>query len=650
MKKIISVLLASVLALSCLLSAAYAYEYESEFSDYPLIVVGGFSSSQLVRHNSDGTDEIVWYMDVNDVLETVKQKILPLLDSLGKLTVGDYDTIREFLSPYLYQFFGFMQVDHQGHSVEDIDPRIELTADSARWSNMVTEGDYTLDKHMTGYIDEDNTYICGSDFRLGAINNAKRLGVLIDNVLEATGAEKVNIIAQSYGGQLTGTYLSLDPEANGAKVNNVMMMVPALGGATLASDFLSGNLHVNMEELISYLEYGFMSESDFHYLFEQDWFYLANYLIAACFDDLMEIAGYWPSIWDFVPYGEYKDLIALRLDPEESSELIEQTTYFHENIMARYTENLQRAQAAGATISILAGYGLPAVTGSQVQSDAIIPTNSSTGATCAPYGTRFNDGYTCVGEETEVEGYTHISPSMEIDASTCYLPDNTWFMDNYFHGMENMTEYTRTLFIRQSVSTHPLKNVYEDKAYPQFHASENRSLIVHAQFDKSLEGYVSSEDRKLIVENDSVSPIAVTDIFVDGADVVIPLGTSRIIQPGKTASFNVTGELDKVGRKHMTVTVRYAQIGVSSITPVGQRSFDFTIMNGDPVPYDANTPTVQNRLYSGLAEKLDAKVAEDVLSNNGSIRVANLFYLLISRVTKLFRLLGALTVKRPAAI
>ena len=73
-------------------------------------------------------------------------------------------------------------------------------------------------------------------------------------------------------------------------------------------------------------------------------------------------------------------------------------------------------------------------------------------------------------------------------------------------------------------------------------------------------------------------------------------------------------------------------------------------MNGDPVPYDANTPTVQNRLYSGLAEKLDAKVAEDVLSNNGSIRVANLFYLLISRVTKLFRLLGALTVKRPAAI
>ena len=27
---------------------------------------------------------------------------------------------------------------------------------------MVTEGDYTLDKHLTGYIDEDNTYICGS--------------------------------------------------------------------------------------------------------------------------------------------------------------------------------------------------------------------------------------------------------------------------------------------------------------------------------------------------------------------------------------------------------------------------------------------------------------------------------------------------------
>ena len=106
----------------------------------------------------------------------------------------------------------------------------------------------------------------GCDFRMDAVDNANRLGLLIDDVLASTGSEKVNIIAQSYGGQIAGTYLSLHADDAGEKINNCVMLVPALGGATLAYDFFADEMRLDEENLAEYLEYGFMSETDFHIL------------------------------------------------------------------------------------------------------------------------------------------------------------------------------------------------------------------------------------------------------------------------------------------------------------------------------------------------------------------------------------------------
>ena len=36
---------------------------------------------------------------------------------------------------------------------------------------------------------------------------------------------------------------------------------------------------------------------------------------------LREIAGYWPGLWDFVPYDCYKEVLS-QLDPVESAPLI----------------------------------------------------------------------------------------------------------------------------------------------------------------------------------------------------------------------------------------------------------------------------------------------------------------------------------------
>ncbi len=62
-------------------------------------------------------------------------------------------------------------------------------------------------------------------------------------------------------------------------------------------------------------------------------------------------------------------------------------------------------------ISIIAGTGNNSVTGMQVNSDGIIPTYCSTGATCAPIGWRFADGYTQVND---CDGKYKVSPDMTV--------------------------------------------------------------------------------------------------------------------------------------------------------------------------------------------------------------------------------------------
>ena len=633
MKKIISILLCAVLALSCLAVTGAAYTDRFDRSEYPLIVIGGFSSSQLVRRGEDGSEEVVWWMDVNPGLKTVMDNLVPLIKSLGYLDAGDYETIREFLAPYLYQYLGFLACDKNGKSVEELYTHVANTAEASRWSDLELDGDYVLYEHIKDYVDGDNTFVFANDFRMPAAENAAKLGELVDDVLETTGAEKVNILAQSYGGQLAGAYVSLDPVNNGKKLNNVMMMVPALGGATLASDILSDNLDLNVGKLLEYLEYGFLWETDFHLLFEDDWLNIVDILFKACHEDLMNIAGYWPAIWDFVPYGDYRHLIDELLDPVESKDLIESTTRFHEDVMAKYGENFRKAQAAGATISIMAGMGIPAVTGSQVHSDGIIPTAAATGATCAPYGKRFSDGYSTAGRETTVPGYTHISPSMEVDASTCYLPDNTWLVDGLFHGLERMDEYTRTLMLRQSMSADPLRNAYQSREYPQFHTAASAAYVVHAKFNSSVEGYVSSADSSLILENDSSSPLLITGITAKGSGLTFRT-PYRVIPAGKTVSVPFEGTLPKMQKIHFNLTVTYQQLGTSSLTPFGQRIFDFTIKNGGAFNYSVYKPYTDNNTTT-LPQAI-SKTAGGALNASGIPAAASAIISILVKFVRFF--------------
>ena len=634
MKKVFSVFLTAVLLFGVLIPTL---AFNGKKDEYPVILVPGYSGSQLMITNEDGSEEQVWYIDFNEVLDVIKDKIPELLVGATLLTAGQEDFIVNLLTPEVNKFLERLACNDDGTSKYNIHTKLEPTAESALWKNL-DEDDWAFADHFEDDIDPENFFVFSCDFRLDAKDNAETLSELVDSVLDYTGAEKVNLFGQSYGGQIIGTYLSLDPDHAGEKINNAGMCVPALGGATIAYDVLNDSVAFDEQELVDYLEYGFFNETDFHLLLGSNPDILIDPLFKAIMPLAKSILGNWLSLWDFLPYDEYKKVVETQLDPVKNAGIIKKTTYFHEEIMAKYTENLNRAKASGVNISIIAGSGMPSIGGMQENSDAIIPVKGSTGAFCAPFGSRFNDGYSGKGTVCSDPSHNHISPSMEVDLSCGYLPENTWIVDGYYHGMERMDEFIRTLFKKQLFSATPLTSVHDDPNYPQFHAAASDALIVHAKFNNSPEGYVDAGDTELILTNTSKSDIIVNDITSGGMKLSFPAFV--LVPKGESRAVAFSGSIPEASRVRANLTLSYTVVGTSSFTPVGQRTLDFTIMNGAAPEYDESEPFVKETQVYSISGSIDGKY-EKILERFGLTSTADAFYRLIINAIKIIKYIVA---------
>ncbi|MGN1194331.1 MAG: hypothetical protein ACI4SB_02505, partial [Acutalibacteraceae bacterium] len=458
------------------------------------------------------------------------------------------------------------------------------------------------------YIGKENIFNFNCDFRMGAVSCATQLDTFVQSVKEYTGKDKVNIFAVSHGGQVTGTYLTLFGYKG--DVNNAVMTVPALGGAGLAYDVLNGDIDFDEKGLLEFVEHGEMEETDYNWLVSAEKLGFLDDVIVNLLPYVWDVLGYWGSIWDFIPTEYYEELKAKRLDPVESADLIAKSDYMHYEVMPDFSNGFKRAQAAGSNVYIIAGYDNKIVTGLNESSDAIITIHSSTGATAAPLGQRFADGYT----QKVDTGFYQVSPSMTVDASTSYLPEHTWFVENFYHGMIYKDPYTAEL-LKTLLLTEKIKDVHSDPAFPQFHATTNISHSVHAAFNKSVEGYVSSDDTAIVIKNLSEkNQMKIMSVTARGLDITFNSIASKVLEPGESIEIPFKGEIPKVSVKNFDIVVDYVLVG--SATPIGERSFDFTVMNGEKVAYDESNPYVTADIDGNLDSVLD-DTHNNIFTNTG---------------------------------
>ena len=643
MKKIISFLMIIMMLAGCCSVAMATGSSEDELTDYPIIFVPGFATSNLYYYDENAEEKPIWGTDpLGQITDNIETNRLGILASVAAefIATGDADALAKELNYGFRTIFAEFACTPDGQPVCETHNFVNDPAETncKYLTENYPDGKYQSEPAIAKALGEkiglENIFIFHLDFRLGIVELASQLREYIDDVIEYCNEnrsekdkiDKVNIYGLSHGGQISGTYLTL--YGHEGKVHNAVLLNPALAGAALAYDVFGGGENFSDEVLIEFLEHGLVVEEELDIIFEAIELGFIRELFHELVDECFGHVKYWESFWDFVPLDVYEEYKAKHLDPVESARLIQQSDWVHYEIMSPdgdyyYSKGFKKAEEAGTRIYIIAGYDIQSVTGMVESTDAIVPVASATGATVAPFGQRFADGYT----QKVDTGFYQVSPSMTIDASTSYLPERTWFIEKGYHGMAISDEYTISLLYKLLLNGGEAYDVHnlEAQGYTQFHTTTNPAHIIFAEFNNSKEGYLSSSDTELVVTNISYdSIVTVSAVNVKGADFGFDF-FPFILKPGQSKTVKIDGSVPAVSLKNIEVDIAYLS---NKVTPVGQRSFEFTILNGEKVPYDSKNPLCA----ADYADAIDGAMNTAIFQKLGIKKVTSYVYDIIAQI------------------
>lgn len=627
MKKVISIFLAVLMVLCSVTAFAYAAD-EEEVT--PLIIVPGYSASELYLDYGLETEEHIWGVQAAPIVKQVVKNLGKLGKSIADLVAGDKNMLIKTVGDAVRELYGVLAMNDDGTSKYNVTAALTDPAITTTKYVVDTYGEDTgmlhlpeINLYFSDIIGSENVFNCHIDFRRSAVQCAKDLDAYVQAVKQYTGASKVRLYGLSHGGMTVGVFLSLIanyPELVESTVDDIdtaVMFHPALGGAAFLNDFMDGKISIDEGVITEYAQVGAFSETELEFIMKMvdlgilD--ELANALIDEIFDD---IVGNWGSIWDFTMPDVYEKYKAAKLDPVANAKIIEASDMMHNEIMPNYANAFKKIQGAGVGVSIISGYGRSVVTGGEINSDGILACVSTSGAKCAPLGKRFADGYKQNGNVCTDANHNHVSPSMEIDASYSYLPENTWFVRRQLHGQVWWDNYTKVL-CGKLLFEDDIKDIYSDPAYPQFEYSQNPKDEIHVAFDNVENvGQVSQQSKGLYIKNLSNKySIKLSSIYTQGINLQFNAVKAKTIAPGETIYLEFAGEVPNYNMVRDTLVVSYLQVG--SLSAAGVKKYPITIVGGDDVVFDESNPYSNVDMVDPFDNVIKGSKYEHILTLSG---------------------------------
>lgn len=470
MKKSAKIFLSVILCLAvvlCSMMPAFAKEPKTAF-----VVVSGMNTFPLYK---DG--EKVFPTQTKTIMKLASKIALPLVEFFKD---NDYDKLGDALFPAAAEAFDDLACNTDGSSKYDVSTDLfPLSAGNypESFMNEVKDEGGVVKAGIEAF-GADNTYFFNYDWRLDPLKHADELNKFIKNVKAQTKCDRVALAAFSMGGTVTSAYLY---KYGSADVDSVSLCSTAFQGTTCMGSMFSGDLSIDAYGLIRRMAQ--LTRNDF--LDELIMFLneaLEAYKINASVDGyinniltnlndrlykelIIPVFGYMPGLWGLVDaenYEKAKDFMLADADPT----LVKSIDEYHYNVQAKAYDVLSSAQK-DTTVYITAQYnmqGLPVSdTATNSNNDFLIDVDyASGGATSAKLGEMLPEGYT----QARADGHDHLSADRQIDASTCMLPEQTWFIRDMAHVDYNVGESTDFL-IRLAKSEKQL-TVSDSELYPQF--------------------------------------------------------------------------------------------------------------------------------------------------------------------------------------
>lgn len=599
MKKIVCILLSLIMVFSVTANSAAVSE---NGTDTPIIIIPGFLQTALFLEKENGKKEQVWLPDLMKGLPIIEKNLPEVLTSLFGVFLDNPEAFGKSLMKTMSDLMPMMKCNPDGTSVYPVthyenDPAKRNLSAIKKNKDIKMQAYYTFAEYIceNEYADFHNVFFFEYDGRMDVISISEELRQFIKDVKDYTKKDKVRLFGVSYGGQIAEAYLHF--YMNDFDVEKAVFNVPSWKGTNFADRILRGTVEVAFDDIMDIVESISCSDTEFNKLLKDVDMTCISRILNGISEGIAEYAKHWSSVYSLTDEENYEALKETFLEPTESAEIIRRNDIVHYEIMPNIKETLEKCIASGIDIAIQASSGIELSMGGTKNSDLLLAVEDVTGARAAVMGERFKNGYRGAKTTCSNDGHYHISPSMEIDASTAFLPENTWFLDGSHHAMFQYERYGAELNAKL-LCTDKLKDIYSSSEFPQFMSSTNPHRGIYAEFDSSTSGYVTIADTKLIIENLYKSnKVKILSVTADGMDIKFDLKKPITLKPGEKAEIAFTGTLPEKGIERAALTVNYLKI--DTVTTANERTFDFTVFS--EAETDADGSFIENEYYTGDA-------------------------------------------------
>ena len=442
MKKMLSVLLAALLIFPVM--GLFSYAAETVVNVY---VIG---SNEIYKFNEDGTRTEI-FGDGEYLSSLLPNLVSPALKGL---TTGDWteyaDTVLAGIMP---AFEGFTP-NPDGTMPENTGVRWSWTYDTLAPNNPTTWNGIRM-----------RAYMFEPDVRYSPLVLADQVHEYIEAVKRKTGATKINLLSRCEGCSIALAYLMKYEKPKGySGINSFLIMDGAMNGIGYMDALFSGNVVLPNEPVARWartyqldeltVEEGSTMDKLIAFardlvqaLYETHTLSVLSMPIQSLYDQLKDntiqpiIKAWWGVSLTHVSCvnEHFEDYLTYIFnepgDAEKYATLIELAKDFHYNVQLHAEELVTELVNKGIPVHFIGEYGFQQY---PLYEDANLLGEHQTGLREQVFcpGVSTVDG--TLSEDyinariAEGKG-KYISPDKQVDASTCLLPDTTWFIKNADH-------------------------------------------------------------------------------------------------------------------------------------------------------------------------------------------------------------------------
>lgn len=340
-------------------------------------------------------------------------------------------------------------------------------------------------------IGEENLYFFSYNSSGDVTQIAEDLNDYIEMVKEQTNSDEVSLAPISMGGTIVTAWLEMYSGRydlfydNYDSVHKIVFVIAALDGSKILGDlFVDDTLLKDDEFLYTRILPELLEEEWYAYLLNLVLRILPNDVLDSILDSILAgakdtLVGNCTIFWALLPKENFDEAYEIYFKDKGSEyDTIRTEVKFYNTAQKNLQTNLKdfMSEENGGIAHAICSYGLQmypiGASALTVNSDTIIHSAStSLFATFADLGETLPVDYVAKNPVCTDKTHNHISPDRCVDASTSYLPENTWYVQGLNHEKTGRSDSVIN-FAGVLLKDDTIKDVHSDpENYPQFNGS-----------------------------------------------------------------------------------------------------------------------------------------------------------------------------------